>query len=115
MLAGAIEIPMQQRAHVVVQPDRAAAIGLAIESAGKGDVVLIAGKGHERGQYVGGAVIPFDDREVAAAALKQRRAAEDATMTAGPVAAGWSSAGAEEPAVARSRADDLTDPYPEDP
>ncbi len=52
MLAGAIEIPQQQRAHVVVQPDRAAAIGLAIESAGKGDVVLIAGKGHEQGQYV---------------------------------------------------------------
>ena len=115
MLAGAIEIPMQQRAHVVVQPDRAAAIGLAIESAGKGDVVLIAGKGHERGQYVGGAVIPFDDREVAAAALLHRRAAEDATMAGGPVAAGWSSSGAAEPAAARSRADDLTEPYPEDP
>jgi UDP-N-acetylmuramoyl-L-alanyl-D-glutamate--2,6-diaminopimelate ligase len=115
MLAGAIEIPMQQRAHVVVQPDRAAAIGLAIESAGKGDVVLIAGKGHERGQYVGGAVIPFDDREVAAAALLHRRAAEDATMAGGPVAAGWSSSGAAEPAAARSRADHLTEPYPEDP
>ena len=58
-----------------MQPDRAAAIGLAIAAAGKGDVVLIAGKGHEHGQYVGGAVIPFDDREVAAQALLQRRRA----------------------------------------
>jgi UDP-N-acetylmuramoyl-L-alanyl-D-glutamate--2,6-diaminopimelate ligase len=37
--------------------------------AGKGDVVLVAGKGHETGQYVGGAVLPFDDTEVTAAAL----------------------------------------------
>jgi UDP-N-acetylmuramoyl-L-alanyl-D-glutamate--2,6-diaminopimelate ligase len=34
-------------------------------------VVLIAGKGHEHGQYVAGTVIPFDDREVAAEALAQ--------------------------------------------
>ena len=78
-------------------------------------MVLIAGKGHEHGQYVGGVVIPFDDREVAAAALVHRRAAEDATMTAGPVAAGWSPLDADEPAAARGRADDLTEPYPEDP
>ena len=38
---------------------------MAISGAAKGDVVLIAGKGHERGQYVAGQVIPFDDREVA--------------------------------------------------
>jgi UDP-N-acetylmuramoyl-L-alanyl-D-glutamate--2,6-diaminopimelate ligase len=37
--------------------------------AGKGDVVVVAGKGHERGQYVGTSVIPFDDREVAGAAI----------------------------------------------
>jgi UDP-N-acetylmuramoyl-L-alanyl-D-glutamate--2,6-diaminopimelate ligase len=37
--------------------------------AGKGDVVVVAGKGHERGQYVRDSVIPFDDREVAAAAI----------------------------------------------
>jgi UDP-N-acetylmuramoyl-L-alanyl-D-glutamate--2,6-diaminopimelate ligase len=37
--------------------------------AGKGDVVLVAGKGHETGQYVGGTVLPFDDTEVTAAAL----------------------------------------------
>jgi UDP-N-acetylmuramoyl-L-alanyl-D-glutamate--2,6-diaminopimelate ligase len=88
MLAGAIEVPQADRAQVVVQPDRAAAIGLAIASAGKGDVVLIAGKGHEHGQYVGGAVIPFDDREVAAEALERRVAAEDATRTEGRPHAG---------------------------
>jgi UDP-N-acetylmuramoyl-L-alanyl-D-glutamate--2,6-diaminopimelate ligase len=54
---------------VIIEPDRAAAIGLAIAAADKGDIVVVAGKGHERGQYVGGSVIPFDDREVAAEAL----------------------------------------------
>ena len=81
MLAGAVGVPQRERASVALQPDRAAAIGQAIAGAGKGDVVLIAGKGHERGQYIGGAVIPFDDREVAAEALVHRRAGEDATIS----------------------------------
>jgi len=72
MLAGAVEVPQQERAQVVVQPDRAAAIETAIAAAGKGDVVLIAGKGHEHGQYVASTVLPFDDREVAGAALQRR-------------------------------------------
>jgi UDP-N-acetylmuramoyl-L-alanyl-D-glutamate--2,6-diaminopimelate ligase len=93
MLAGAIEIPQSARADVVVQPDRAAAIGMAIAAAGKGDVILIAGKGHERGQYIAGAVIPFDDREVAADALQRRRTAEDATITGGLSAGGASADG----------------------
>ena len=71
MLAGAISVDRRRRAHVIVEPDRAAAIGLAVAAAGKGDVVLVAGKGHERGQYTGGTVIPFDDREVAAAAVAE--------------------------------------------
>jgi UDP-N-acetylmuramoyl-L-alanyl-D-glutamate--2,6-diaminopimelate ligase len=79
MLAGAIEVPQRERAHVMVLPDRGAAIGVAVASASKGDVVLIAGKGHEQGQYVAGRVIPFDDRVVAADALMHRRAAEDRT------------------------------------
>jgi UDP-N-acetylmuramoyl-L-alanyl-D-glutamate--2,6-diaminopimelate ligase len=62
-------VPEQQRARVIIEPDRAAAIGLAVAMASKGDVVVVAGKGHERGQDIGTAVIPFDDREVAAAAI----------------------------------------------
>ncbi len=73
MLAGALEVPKRDRAQVAVLPDRAAAIAAAIGNAGKGDVVLIAGKGHEHGQYVAGTVLPFDDREVAGAALERRR------------------------------------------
>jgi UDP-N-acetylmuramoyl-L-alanyl-D-glutamate--2,6-diaminopimelate ligase len=101
MLAGAIDVPQQQRAQVMVQPDRAAAIEAAIASAGKGDVVLIAGKGHEHGQYIGGAVIPFDDREVAREALQRRQAADDATM-------------ASELSVPDAAVDDVTDLDPED-
>jgi UDP-N-acetylmuramoyl-L-alanyl-D-glutamate--2,6-diaminopimelate ligase len=81
MMLGAAEVPQASRADVTVLPDRAAAIESAIATAGKGDVVLIAGKGHETGQYLGATVIQFDDREVAARALRQRRAAEDATMS----------------------------------
>jgi UDP-N-acetylmuramoyl-L-alanyl-D-glutamate--2,6-diaminopimelate ligase len=72
MLAGTLSVPPRDRAHVVVEPDRAAAIGLAIDGAAKGDVIVIAGKGHERDQYIGDQVIPFDDREIAARALADR-------------------------------------------
>ena len=78
MLAGALAVPPRDRAHVIVEPDRAAAIAMAVVGAGKGDVVLIAGKGHERGQYVKDQVIPFDDGEVAARALARRGRAERA-------------------------------------
>jgi UDP-N-acetylmuramoyl-L-alanyl-D-glutamate--2,6-diaminopimelate ligase len=74
MLSGAVGVPQSERGQVTVLPDRAAAIGAAVAAAEKGDVVVIAGKGHEHGQYVGGSVIPFDDREVAAAALRERLA-----------------------------------------
>jgi UDP-N-acetylmuramoyl-L-alanyl-D-glutamate--2,6-diaminopimelate ligase len=83
MLAGAVQVPQDERGTVTVQPDRAAAIETAIAAAGKGDVVLIAGKGHETGQYVRGSVLPFDDREVAMQALARRRRAEDGTMSGG--------------------------------
>jgi UDP-N-acetylmuramoyl-L-alanyl-D-glutamate--2,6-diaminopimelate ligase len=49
--------------------DRAEAIAAAIEAAQEGDLVLIAGKGHETGQIVGDRVIPFSDHEAVAAAL----------------------------------------------
>ena len=47
-----------------VEPDRAAAIAAALSSTAKGDVVIIAGKGHETYQKLKDKVIPFDDREV---------------------------------------------------
>jgi UDP-N-acetylmuramoyl-L-alanyl-D-glutamate--2,6-diaminopimelate ligase len=58
---------------VEVDLDRRSAIGSAIGGAGAGDVVLIAGKGHEQGQEIAGEIHPFDDREVARAALTRRR------------------------------------------
>ena len=53
--------------------DRRAAIERAVDAAGAGDVVLIAGKGHEKYQQVGDKALPFDDVEVARAALARRR------------------------------------------
>jgi UDP-N-acetylmuramoyl-L-alanyl-D-glutamate--2,6-diaminopimelate ligase len=72
MLEGVLTVAEPQRARIIVEPDRAAAINLAVTTADKGDVLVIAGKGHERGQYVGRTVLPFDDREVAADALARR-------------------------------------------
>jgi UDP-N-acetylmuramoyl-L-alanyl-D-glutamate--2,6-diaminopimelate ligase len=59
-------------AVVDVELDRAVAIARAIEAAGDGDVVVIAGKGHETTQTIGDEVRPFDDRVVAARVLEQR-------------------------------------------
>ena len=53
-----------------VEPDRAKAIGQALEGAQAGDVVVIAGKGHEQGQELDGRVVPFDDRDVARETLR---------------------------------------------
>jgi UDP-N-acetylmuramoyl-L-alanyl-D-glutamate--2,6-diaminopimelate ligase len=59
------------RGGVAVEPDRAAAIDAAVTAAGPGDVVLIAGKGHETTQVLADRVIPFDDRVVARRALER--------------------------------------------
>lgn len=53
------------QSELIVEPDRRDAIKMAIERAGDGDVVIIAGKGHERGQERNGVITPFDDRDVA--------------------------------------------------
>jgi UDP-N-acetylmuramoyl-L-alanyl-D-glutamate--2,6-diaminopimelate ligase len=63
------------------EPDRAAAIARAIAGAGEGDVVVIAGKGHEQGQTFREGTIPFDDREVARDALRRFRAGAPTTAT----------------------------------
>jgi UDP-N-acetylmuramoyl-L-alanyl-D-glutamate--2,6-diaminopimelate ligase len=57
-----------------VELDRRRAIERALELAREGDVVVIAGKGHEEGQETGGHKLPFDDREVARETLRQLRA-----------------------------------------
>jgi len=72
MLDGVLSVPQDERARVIIEPDRAAAISQAVALATPGDVIVVAGKGHETGQYVAGAVLPFDDRQVTAAALAQR-------------------------------------------
>ncbi|MGH9064740.1 MAG: UDP-N-acetylmuramoyl-L-alanyl-D-glutamate--2,6-diaminopimelate ligase, partial [Acidimicrobiales bacterium] len=63
---------VRRRQALVVEPDRAAAIALAVDRAGPGDVVVVAGKGHERGQETRAGTRYFDDREVAAEAIDRR-------------------------------------------
>ncbi len=65
-----------------VEPDRRAAIGLAIREAGPGDIVLIAGKGHEKVQITREGSIPFDDVEVAHQILREAGYSCEAANTA---------------------------------
>jgi UDP-N-acetylmuramoyl-L-alanyl-D-glutamate--2,6-diaminopimelate ligase len=51
-------------ARILVEPDRRKAIGMALREAREGDIVLIAGKGHEDYQIIGDMKMPFDDRQV---------------------------------------------------
>lgn len=66
-------LPGLQRTGVryTLEPDRRKAIGLAIHEADAGDIVLIAGKGHEKYQETSQGVVPFDDMEVARKALQR--------------------------------------------
>ena len=59
-------------ATVIVEPDRRHAIELAIAQAQPGDLVLLAGKGHEKTQTIGERVIPFDDVAIARQVLRER-------------------------------------------
>jgi UDP-N-acetylmuramoyl-L-alanyl-D-glutamate--2,6-diaminopimelate ligase len=69
ILAG---IEPSPEAQIQVEPDRRAAIAMALRQASASDTVLIAGKGHEQGQeFEGGRKIPFDDREVARDELRR--------------------------------------------
>jgi len=69
----AVHAGIPASADCTIEPDRATAIAVAIGEAQPGDVVLIAGRGHELVQVVGERTIPFDDREVARTALCVRR------------------------------------------
>jgi UDP-N-acetylmuramoyl-L-alanyl-D-glutamate--2,6-diaminopimelate ligase len=64
-------LPGLQRtaARYTLEPDRHKAIELAVHEAESGDIVLIAGKGHEKHQVTNQGVVPFDDKEVARKAL----------------------------------------------
>ena len=71
-IIGEILAGVPTAAGVVVDPDRRAAIGLALRRAEPGDTVVIAGKGHEQGQeFEAGRKVPFDDREVAREELRK--------------------------------------------
>jgi UDP-N-acetylmuramoyl-L-alanyl-D-glutamate--2,6-diaminopimelate ligase len=83
MLDGVLSVPREERARVILEPDRAAAIGQAAALASPGDVLVVAGKGHETGQYVAGAVLPFDDRQVTAEALERQAKSRDSWTVTG--------------------------------
>jgi len=57
---------------VTIEPDRKMAIELAIESAGKNDIILIAGKGHETYQIIGTQEFDFSDKEIAEECIRKR-------------------------------------------
>lgn len=58
--------------HTLVEPDRRRAIGMALDLAQSGDVVVIAGRGHESHLHIGRDRVPFDDRVVAGELLAER-------------------------------------------
>jgi UDP-N-acetylmuramoyl-L-alanyl-D-glutamate--2,6-diaminopimelate ligase len=62
IIGGTLAVDRRQRAQVLVEADRARAIGIAAGMAEAQDVVLVLGKGHEQGQEAGGVITPFDDR-----------------------------------------------------
>jgi UDP-N-acetylmuramoyl-L-alanyl-D-glutamate--2,6-diaminopimelate ligase len=70
-----MEKGLTRRTHETI-PDREAAIRRAIDLAGPGDIVLIAGKGHEKTQEFADQKIPFDDVAVAARAISDKKGGE---------------------------------------
>ncbi|HZD59906.1 MAG TPA: UDP-N-acetylmuramoyl-L-alanyl-D-glutamate--2,6-diaminopimelate ligase, partial [Anaerolineae bacterium] len=71
IVAGAREV---SNANYRIEEDRKIAIKMAVEGAQPGDIIVIAGKGHENGQEIAGNKIPFDDREIAGGLLEEMMA-----------------------------------------
>ncbi len=71
-IIGAILAGISARDAVLIEPNRARAIAIAIQEAKAGDLVLIAGKGHEDYQEIGGRRLPFSDQACARSALEAR-------------------------------------------
>ncbi|MEU6646805.1 UDP-N-acetylmuramoyl-L-alanyl-D-glutamate--2,6-diaminopimelate ligase [Saccharomonospora sp. NPDC046836] len=72
MLHGARAVSPAQGGEVLEVPDRREAIMTAVQRAHPGDVVLVAGKGHETGQEIAGVVHPFSDRDELEAAIRDK-------------------------------------------
>jgi UDP-N-acetylmuramoyl-L-alanyl-D-glutamate--2,6-diaminopimelate ligase len=75
----------KSRGRYLIEPDREKAIGMAFDEARAGDLVLLAGKGHEDYQILADRTLPWDDRKVAQQALRQRgfEGAEEHRETSG--------------------------------
>src|SRR5437763_539129 len=68
-----IVVGLQKTAgRYLIEPDREKAIGMAMDEARAGDIVLLAGKGHENYQILADRTLEFDDREIARRALRER-------------------------------------------
>lgn len=75
IVEGVQRVSSPRASSIIVEPDRRRAISTALRSAAPGDIVLLAGKGHETVQIIGDSTTPFDDRLVAFEEWKQLEAA----------------------------------------
>ena len=71
ILAEALAGVRETGTECIVEEDRAKAIDVAIRAARPGDIVLLAGKGHEKVQVLKSGTVPFDDVQVASHVLKE--------------------------------------------
>jgi UDP-N-acetylmuramoyl-L-alanyl-D-glutamate--2,6-diaminopimelate ligase len=77
MMSGALSVSTDGRGEVLEIGDRRAAIAEAVRRTRAGDVVIVAGKGHERGQEVAGVVHPFSDTDELATAIRSHLGQEE--------------------------------------